>query len=337
MQPLAALRIRGASGPWNGDGNLPGATAREHVDVVIVSGSGVREWAFREDVGAGRDLAGRVRRVGNVVKGPAFAFVAEILPEELVVVGGEFPDRVLQDFDRVDGAGPTVNFGIRAGLPAGPERKRPPLGHQPDVVRLHRQRQIEAVHVGDVVIDQRDQLIVGNLVVAFRRDLRIGQVVVVANRPLRKLILAVDSDTLVRAPIPHHDAVRDLATNRCLGIGDGAHRVAIVSQRIRASRRGRQILAVGPDEDAAAIPENQRKLHENALAGFQAEVVFAALLVADVAPVILEGQIVGVIRAIVRIPHDGVNGLRGVVGDSESLQRHGVAIRVLAIRQNPPG
>ena len=139
--------------------------------------------------------------------------------------GGELPDRGLQEVDRVDGSGPTVNIGIRPGAPAIPVgiRSSPGfLGHHPDVRRFHRQRQIEIVDIGDVVIDQRDQLIVRNFAVGFRRDLRIDQVEVVANRPLRELILGIVIGSLGDVgPIPHHDAVWDRVAAG-LGIGDGA-------------------------------------------------------------------------------------------------------------------
>jgi len=65
-----------------------------------------------KDVGAGRDLAGRLRvadGAGDVIKWPAFA--AKILSKERVIIVGEFVDRILQLFDRVDGARPSVNIG----------------------------------------------------------------------------------------------------------------------------------------------------------------------------------------------------------------------------------
>ena len=84
--------IRSAPRPPDGGLDRCGAAAREHVFVVLplrvaVAGRDALERALRKDVGAGRDLDGRVRvvgGVGDVIKGPAFA--AEILPQELVVV-----------------------------------------------------------------------------------------------------------------------------------------------------------------------------------------------------------------------------------------------------------
>ena len=49
---------------------------------------------------------------------------AEILSQELIVVRGEFPDVSLQKINRVDGAGPAVNIGVRPGPPAIPVRIR---------------------------------------------------------------------------------------------------------------------------------------------------------------------------------------------------------------------
>ncbi len=172
--------------------------------------------------------------------------------------------------DRVDGSGPTVNIGIRPGAPASPVgiRSSPGfLGHHPDVRRFHRQRQIEIVDIGDVVIDQRDQLIVRNFAVGFRRDLRIDQVGVVANRPLRELILRIVIGSHGDGgPIPHHDAIWDRVVAG-LGIGDGAIPVWVPSQGIRETGRGEE-LAIGPNADARAIPEDQRKAHEDALVAF---------------------------------------------------------------------
>ena len=62
-----------------------------------------------------------------------------------------------------------------------------------------------------------------------------------------------------------------------------------VSQGIREACARCEVFAVGPDADAGAIPEDQRKAHENAFALFQAEIIFCALLVADVATVFLVG------------------------------------------------
>ena len=98
MQDVASRGIRGASRPADGGRDRLGAPAREHVFVILplpvaVAGWDILDRALRKDVGAGRDLDGRVRvvgGVGDVVKGPAFA--AEILPQELIVAGGEFPD-----------------------------------------------------------------------------------------------------------------------------------------------------------------------------------------------------------------------------------------------------
>ncbi len=170
------------------------------------------------------------------------------------------------------------------------------MGHHPDVIRLHRQRQIEVVDVGDVVIDEGDQLVVRNFAVGFRRDLRIDQIAVVANRPLRELILGIVIGSLGDlGPIPHHDAIRDRVVAG-LGVGDGAVPVGIVSQGVRESGRGEEF-AIGPNADARAIPEDQRKAHENAFAGFQAEVILSAFLIADVAAVFLVWRIVGIVEA----------------------------------------
>src|SRR4029077_5413343 len=116
VQGRASLSIRSASRPSDGSRDRLGAAAREHVFVslplsVAVAGGDGFERALRKDVGAGRDLERRARGVGDVVKGPALPFSAEILSEELVVAGGEFPERGLQNGDRVDGASPTVNIG----------------------------------------------------------------------------------------------------------------------------------------------------------------------------------------------------------------------------------
>ncbi|KAG0505967.1 MAG: hypothetical protein Udaeo_06670 [Candidatus Udaeobacter sp.] len=219
------------------------------------------------------------------------------------------------------------------------------MGHHPDVRRFHRQRQIEIVDIGDVVIDQREQLIVRNFAVGFRCDLRIDQVEVVANRPLRELILGIVIGSLRGiGPIPHHDAIWDRVAAG-LGIGDGAMPGGPVSQGIGVSGRG-EILAVGSNADAGAIPEDQRKAHENALAALQAEIIFCALLVANVAAVFLVWRVVGIIQAYrlvtredvrVRISHDRIHGVRGVVRDPQSLQRDRVAIRIDPIRQKLPG
>ena len=281
MKDVASRGIRGASRPADGGRDWLGATAREHVFVILplpvaVTGRDSLERALRKDVGAGRDLERRVRvvgGVGDVVIRPALA--AEILPEELVVAGGEFLDPGLQKVDRVDGAGPAVDIGIRSRAPAGAVGSRPGPGslrHHPDVGRFHRQRQIQVVDIGDVVIDQRDQLVVRNFVVGFRRDLRIDQVAVVANRPLRELILGIVVGSLGDVgPIPHHDAIRDRFAAG-LGQGDGAVPVRIPSQGIGETGRC-QVLAIGSNADAGAIPKDQRKAYENALAGFQAEVI----------------------------------------------------------------
>ena len=94
VQGRASRLIRSASRPSDGGRDRSGAAAREHVFVILplrvaVAGRDVLERALRKDVGAGRDLDGRVRvvgGVGDVIKGPALLFAAEILPEELVVV-----------------------------------------------------------------------------------------------------------------------------------------------------------------------------------------------------------------------------------------------------------
>ena len=354
MEDHASRWIRSAPRPPDGRRDRQGAAAREHVFVVLplsvaIAGRDRLERALRKDVGAGRDLDGRVRvvgGVGDVVKGPAF--FAEILSQELVVLDGEFLDVGLQKLDRVDSSGPAVNIGIRPRTPASPVGSRSSpgsLGHHPDVVRRHRQRQIDVIDIGDIVIDQGDQLVVRNFIVGFRRDLRIDQVAVVANRPLRELVFGIVIGSLGDlGSIPHHDAVRDrVATG--LRSGDGAVPLGIPSQGIWESAR-RQVLAIGSNADAGAIPEDQRNAHENALAGFQAEVVFSTLLVADVAAVFFVGRIVGIIQAgrsaplegiRVGIPHDRIDGLRGVVRDPQGLQGDGVAVRVDTIRQKLPG
>ena len=219
------------------------------------------------------------------------------------------------------------------------------MGHHPDVVRRQRQRQIDVVDIGDIVIDQGDQLVVRNFVVGSRRDLRIDQVAVVANRPLCELVFDIVIGSLGDlGSIPHHDAVRDrVATG--LRSGDGELPVGIPSQGIGESAR-RQVFAIGSNADAGAIPEHQRNAHENALAGFQSEVVFSTLLVADVSAVFLVGRIVGIIQADrsasldgirVGIPHDRIDGLRGVVRDPQGLQGDVVAVRVDTIRHKLPG
>ena len=220
------------------------------------------------------------------------------------------------------------------------------MGHHPDVGRFHRQRQIEVVDIGDVVIDQRDQLIVRNFAVGFRRDLRIDQVAVVANRPLRELILGIVIGSLGDVgPIPHHDAIRDRVA---AGLGQwrwsGARSDPIAGDW-GGSRRC-QVLAVGPNADAGAIPEDQRKTYENGFAGFQAEVILSTLLVADVAAVFLVRRVVGIIQAHrgialedvrVGIPHDRIHDARGIIRDAQGLQRDGVAVRVEPIGQKLPG
>jgi hypothetical protein len=85
---------------------------------------------------------------------------------------------------------------------------------------------------------------------------------VVANRPLRELILGIVFGSLgFVGPIPHHDAIWGL------GIGDGAMPVQTPIQGIREAGRG-EVFAVGSNADAGAIPEDQRKTHEDALARF---------------------------------------------------------------------
>ena len=94
MQGRASRLIRSAARPPDGGLDRCGAAAREHVFVILplrvaVAGMDVLDRALRKDVGAGRDLDGRVRvvgGVGDVIKGPALLFAAEILSEELVVV-----------------------------------------------------------------------------------------------------------------------------------------------------------------------------------------------------------------------------------------------------------
>ncbi len=102
VEGRASPLIRSASRPSDGGFDRRAAAAREHVFVVLplsvaVAGRDRLERALRKDVGAGRDLDGRVRvvgGVGNVIKGPAFA--AKILPQKLagvlLVALGEFPD-----------------------------------------------------------------------------------------------------------------------------------------------------------------------------------------------------------------------------------------------------
>ncbi len=351
VQSGAPWLIGGAASPSDGRRDRLRAAAREHVFVILplpvpVARRRSLERALRKDVGARRDFQRCVRVVGHVVERPALS--AEILPEELVVVGGECPDFGLQKVDRINGASPAVDVGIRAGRPAAAVGGRPGAGalrHHPDVVGLHGQLQVEVVDVGDVVIDQRDQLVVRDLAIGPCRDLRIDQVAVVADRPLRELILDVVVGSLRDAgPIPHHDAVLDRVLAG-FGIGNGAVPVGVVCQRIGESGRC-EVLSVGPDADTGAVPENQRHAHEDAFARLQTEVVFAALLVTDVAAVFHVGRIVGIIQTHpgiplegvrVGVPHDRINGLRGVVGDSQSFQGHGVAVGVDPICQKLPG
>ncbi len=79
MQGRATRLIGGAACPSDRRRDRQRAAAREHVFVVLplpvaVAGGDGLERALREDVGAGRDLEGRVRvvgGVGDVVKRPA--------------------------------------------------------------------------------------------------------------------------------------------------------------------------------------------------------------------------------------------------------------------------
>ena len=132
--------------------------------------------------------------------------------------------------------------------------------------------------------------------------------------------------------------VSALAMERC---ALGSYR-----QGVRVSTR-REVLAIGPDADAGAIPEDQRNAHEDALALFQPEVVSAALLVADVATVFLVGQVVGIIQAhreswqsVVRvgIPHDRIDGTVAVLFVIRRVFRGpGLPSESNAIRQKLPG
>ena len=121
VKDFASLFIRGSRRADEHFDRL-GAAAREHVSVglplsvVIVVFSPFVEGAQRKDVGAGRDLSVRVRLVedADVKMGPAFA--AKIPSEAVVVVvSGEFPDFLLQIFDRVDGAGQLDISGVFPG------------------------------------------------------------------------------------------------------------------------------------------------------------------------------------------------------------------------------
>ena len=122
-------------------------------------------------------------------------------------------------------------------------------------------------------------------------------------------------------------------------------RVGIVSEGIWGDAWC-EVLAVGADADAGSIPEDQRQTHDNAFALFQAEVVAVTLLVTDVAAVFLEGRIVGIIQTHRKValeggrvgnPHDGKDGVCGVIRDPNGLQRNGVAVRVFAICHELPG
>ncbi len=287
-----------------------------------------------------RFVDGREGRDGEVERGPAL-FLVEIMSQELVVRAGKSRDFCLQLDIRACGSGPAENIGVRPGGPVIPVvAYRSDLGHHPGVVRLKRQRQIEAVDIGDIVIGQGDQLAQRNLTVGVLRDLRIAQVVVVANRPLRELVSDIVSGTIGDlGPIPHHDAVQDRVVTG-LRVGDGALRVGIPILGIDGSAR-RQVCAIGSNGDAAAIPEHQRNGHLNALAGFQAEVVVSILLVADVATVFLVDRIVGIIQTLVSVrfrlesrvgnPQDRIDRVLGVVRDPQALSGDESLVRVLTI------
>src|SRR5262245_53601139 len=97
MQNGLTRRIPIRRGPRPTDGRRPrlGTAAREHEFVSLpfpgaVAGDYTKtsDRALGEDVGAGRNLSRGVRGVGDVVKRPAFT-VLKIVPEELIVVGGE--------------------------------------------------------------------------------------------------------------------------------------------------------------------------------------------------------------------------------------------------------
>jgi hypothetical protein len=82
-----------------------------------------------------------------------------------------------------------------------------------------------------------------------------------------------------------------------------------------------------------------------AFAFFQAEMIFSALLVANVAAVFLVWRVVRVIQAHrgitledvrVRIPHDRIHGVRGVVRDPPGLQGDWIAVRGEFVGQKLP-
>ena len=98
-------------------------------------------------------------------------------------------------------------------------------------------------------------------------------------------------------------------------VSDGALRVDIVIQGIGfVSCALFRYCAAAPDAHAGRLPENQRDAHENAFAGFQTEVIFSALLVADVAAVFLLASIVRIIQARPLVTRDVVGWGSRMIG-----------------------